>query len=350
MTDLQKFIIPETMTVMEALSAIDKAAKGIIMVCEGRKLFGVLTDGDIRRFILRNGDLNTPVSEVANRNFISLSVERSSIAREETERLKLRALPIIDRNGNLISICFGQYQIEDYCKNLNIPVVIMAGGKGTRLHPYTKVLPKPLIPIGDIPITMHIMQHFAEYGCKQFYMIVNHQKNLIKAYYSDVDIPFQVKYIDEEIPLGTGGGIKLLEGTIEGSFFLTNCDILIDANYTDIFNFHKDKQNIITMVCATKEVVIPYGTVSVNGNGYICKIKEKPSFSFLTNTGFYLLEPAIFKYIPENTHIHITNIIQILIDNGENVGMYPISDGQWSDMGQIDDMKKMITKYHGVDI
>jgi dTDP-glucose pyrophosphorylase len=342
--DIQKFVVSPSMTVFEAMSVIDKAGKGIAMVCNEGRLTGILTDGDIRRYILRGGELTSAVTAVANTNFKSIPVDMAGLALEEIKRLKVKALPVTDNEGKLVSICFGEYSAQVISSSLNIPVVIMAGGKGTRLYPYTKVLPKPLIPIGDIPITMHIIQHFADYGCNQFFMVVNHQKNLIKAYFSDVDNPYNVEYADEDEPLGTGGGIKLLESRIHDSFFMTNCDILIEADYEKIINYHRSKNNLATIVCATKKVTIPYGTITVKESGHIREMKEKPSFSFLANTGLYVLEPGIFKYIPERTFIHITDIIQKCINNGENVGVYPISENQWSDMGQFDEMEKMIKK------
>ena len=217
----------------------------------------------------------------------------------------------------------------------------MAGGKGTRLYPYTQVLPKPLIPIGDYTITEHIMQHFLSYGCSDFQMIVNYKRNMIKAYFSDSNLNMQVTFVDEEIPMGTGGGLKLLEYKLQNTFFMTNCDILVEADYSNIYDYHKDHNNIVTMVCAMKKVTVPYGTVQINEQSQIISMQEKPTHSFLTNTGFYILEPEIFRYIPEDSFIHITDIIQNCIDDGQHVGVYPISETQWSDMGEIPEMKKM---------
>lgn len=256
----------------------------------------------------------------------------------------LRAMLVLNGKGQLLSIQFQDRTIARPIRPLRLPVLVMVGGKGTRPYPYTQVLPKPLIPIGDYTITEHILQHFKTYGCDDFTMIVNYKRNLIKAYFSDSELEWNVSFVDEDAPLGTGGGLKLLEGQLKGTFFMTNCDILVEADYSAIYDYHKTSGNLVTMVCAMKKVTIPYGTVEVTDQSQITSMREKPTYSFLTNTGFYLLEPDIFRYIPDNTFIHITDIIQSCINDGRRVGVYPISEAQWSDMGQIAEMQKMYRK------
>ena len=347
MLNIKEYMIHPSMKVIEAMSAIDRVGEGIAFVCEEERLLGTLSDGDIRRHILRGGDLGASVADVANPKFKYLNPEDTALAQEIMQRHRLRAIPVLDEHDRLVSICFANNVVVHSGAKLGLPVVIMAGGKGTRLHPYTKVLPKPLIPIGDIPITMHIMQNFAAYGCDTFTMIVNHQKELIKAYYSDVDMPFSVDYAEESKPMGTGGGLKLLEGKIDDTFFMTNCDILVEADYGDIVKHHRDNENLVTMVCAVKKVTIPYGTINLDSKGLIENIVEKPTFSFLTNTGFYVVEPRMFDYIPKDAFIHITDIIERSAAEGERVGVYPIAERQWMDMGQLDEMEKMLERRGG---
>lgn len=343
MTDISTYLISPKSTILEAMSVIDTAAKGIVFVCEDKKILGVLTDGDVRRYILRGGDLSANVMDIATKNYVSLREDY------DTSDVKnkigfYKAIPVLNADGILQSIIFETEILPISAPSLQVPVVIMAGGKGTRLYPYTKVLPKPLIPIGDVPITMHIMQHFSAFGCNDFTLVVNHQKNLIKAYFSDPEIPYHIDFAEENEPLGTGGGLKLLEGKITGTFFLTNCDILIDANYAKIYEYHKQIQNLVTMVCAVKKITIPYGTIELNEKGCIEKMVEKPTMSYLVNTGYYVVEPEILSEIPENTFIHITDVVQRCMNSGKKIGVYPISESQWSDMGQIDEMQKMQLK------
>lgn len=348
MTDISKFLISKDISVLEAMSAIDLGAKGIVFVCDGKQLKAVITDGDIRRYIIHRGDLSVNVMNVANTNFKFVcendsnnSIDASLIAEIKAD---IKALPVLDSNHNIISIIFADETAVLSRAKLNAKVVIMAGGKGTRLYPYTKVLPKPLIPIGDVPITMHIMQHFEKFGCTNFTLVVNHQKELIKAYYSDPEIPYTIDFAEETTPLGTAGGLKFLEGKIKETFFMTNCDILVDADYSKIYEYHKNRKNLVTMVCAVKKVTIPYGTIHLNDAGNIEQIVEKPTVSYLVNTGYYVVEPEFLDEIPQDTFIHMTDVVQMCIDNGKKIGVYPISENQWSDMGQMDEMENMRKK------
>lgn len=339
--NLTDFIVSENMKVIKVMQVIDKNARGIAFVCENNKLLAAVTDGDIRRYILRNGDLDAPVREIANYNPVYLTEEDTEDANLYMRKHSITALPVINNEHKIITIHFLYHHKSVRNININAPVVIMAGGKGTRLYPYTQILPKPLIPIGDKTITEIIMDHFEEYGCRHFDMIVNYKKNLIKSYFIDNDTKRDINFIEEPDYYGTGGGLKLLEGMYSDSFFVTNCDIIIEEDYSKIYDYHKEQKNIITLVCASKNIELPYGTIELNDDGQVIKLVEKPNFSFLTNTGFYILEPGFLEKIPKNTFIHITDVIQSCIDQGERVGVYPVSSHAWMDMGQMDELQKM---------
>ena len=344
---LSDFIVNEEQTVIEVMKVIDTNAKGIAFICKENKLLGVVTDGDIRRFILSRGDLNSYIKDITNYSPIYVTNEEQIDYVAYMRKQSITALPQVDKDKNLITIHF-LYDYKPVGKaNLNVPVVIMAGGKGTRLYPYTQILPKPLIPIGDKTITEIIMDYFEAYGCKHFDMIVNYKKNFIKSYFLDNETKRDVSFIEEEEFLGTGGGLKLLEGRYKDSFFVTNCDIIIEEDYSDILKYHKDQGNIITIVAATKRTTIPYGTIDLDDSGHVEKLNEKPSFNFLTNTGLYVLEPEFLEKIPSDTFIHITDIIQNCIDNNEKVGIYPISEHVWMDMGQMEELEKMRERLGG---
>lgn len=339
--DIKDFIVSEENPVIEVMRVIDKNTKGIAFICEKERLLGVVTDGDIRRYILKNGDLNNSIKNIAN---FSPKYVTNHDAIDYTAYMKhhsITALPIVNKNLKILSIRFLYDNQTLRNTKLDVPVVIMAGGKGTRLYPYTQILPKPLIPIGEKTITELIMDHFEAFGCNHFDMIVNYKKNFIKSFFIDNEHKRDVDFIDETKFLGTGGGLKLLEGRYQDTFFVTNCDILIEEDYSDIIKYHKTEKNIITIVSAMKNVTIPYGTIHVSEDGQVVKLKEKPNFTFLTNTGLYVLEPRFLEMIPEDTFIHITDIIQLCIDAGEKVGMYPISEHAWMDMGQLEELEKM---------
>lgn len=341
--EIKDFLVASDCLVIEAMKQINSNARGIVYVCEEGKLIGTVTDGDIRRYILKNGDLKDSVLKAANTDTKVLYEKEKYRAAEQMRRYKISSIPVLDKNNRIKEICFAEENICRKRKSLDVPVAIMAGGKGTRLYPYTQILPKPLIPIGDKTITEHIIERFMEYGCSQFDMIINYKKNFIKSYFFDNENQMDINFIEEKEFLGTGGGLKLLEGRYPSTFFMSNCDILIEEDYGEILKFHKEQKNIITMVCALKQIEIPYGTIEVTDTGKVLCLKEKPEFSFMTNTGLYVLEPEFLDEIPEGTFIHITDVIQKCIDKGKNVGAYPISEEHWLDMGQLDELKKMQT-------
>ena len=339
--ELEKFIVTEETSIYDAASVIDRNGHQIVFVCREGKLVGALSDGDIRRHILRNGDFSLPVKEIANYSPKYVTSKNRFEADFFLRKFILSAIPVLNDEHEIVSIEFGDSERVIKHVQLDTPAVVMAGGKGSRLAPYTDILPKPLIPIGEKTITEHIIDRFASFGCNSVYMIINYKKELIKAYFRELPYVNDIRFVEETEFGGTGGGLKLLDGLIGQTFFMSNCDILVDADYEDILHFHKDKRYIITMVCAMKKISIPYGTVQLNKDGVPLKLIEKPEYSLLTNTGFYVIEPEFLRYIPRNTFIGITDIIQQLIEEGQRVGVYPVSENAWMDMGQLSELHKM---------
>lgn len=339
--DIRDYIANPYMSILDAMEEINRNARGIIYICDDDTLLGVVTDGNIRRYILKNGDLNMPVTEIMNKSpkYIKQSdnLDCYAFMRENN----ITSVPITNDRLSIITIKFLNAETVYKSNNLKVPVIIMAGGKGTRLNPYTEVLPKPLIPVSNETITELIMERFKKFGCSKFNMIVNYKRNLIKAFFAENERAYDIVFTDEDKFLGTAGGLKLIENDYDSTFFLTNCDILVEADYADILNYHKTHKNIITVVCAAKKVEIQYGTVEVSDKGNITKLNEKPSLSFMANTGFYVVEPDFIKYIPEVTFVHITEVIEKCISSGERVGMYPVSENAWFDMGQLEELNRM---------
>lgn len=344
--DIERYIVSQKASIRETMQKIDTGARGIAFVCEAGKLYGVVTDGDIRRHLLKGGTLEKPVMEIANKNPIALSEDEKEKAQQLMREKCVTAIPIIDKKQKIVDIFFLQNKgREKRPAQLNVPLVIMAGGKGTRLKPYTDILPKPLIPVGEETITERIMDKLEVYGCDKVYMIVNYKKNFIKAYFGDsTDRKRDITFIDEETFLGTGGGLKLLEEKINSTFFMSNCDILLDVNYEKILRHHKEEHNLLTMICACKKFEIPYGTINLTDEGRICDIREKPSFEYYVNTGFYVIEPDFLKMIPADTFIHITDVIKECISRQGKIGSYLIDEEDWMDMGQMDEYTKMKKK------
>jgi dTDP-glucose pyrophosphorylase len=338
--DVKDFLIDENATMIEAMELLDKVAKKVLFIVRDEQFVATLTDGDIRRWILKKGNLDAQVKDIANYNPKYIYEKDKVSAKDFMSKYSIEALPILNNEHDIVSVVLWNDEIIRQ-KNLQAPVVIMAGGLGTRLYPYTKVLPKPLIPIGEIPIAEHIINSFNEYGNNQYYLVVNHKKNMIKAYFNEIEKNYEVHYIDEDRPLGTGGGLSLLKGKITSTFILTNCDILIKEDYEKIYDYHKKEKNLITMVCSLKNIKIPYGVIQISDTGEIEEMKEKPKFSFFTNTGMYVVEPKVIEELEENTVIGFPDIIEKYKAVGEKIGVYPVSENAWLDMGQIEEMEKM---------
>lgn len=345
---LNDFIIDEKMKIAQAIKKIDENGQGIVFICkDDKKLQAVLSDGDIRRYILTGGRLEEEVRCIANYSPKSIRQEIFVDSRRYMKENRITAVPLLNQEGCIQKIFFLTGKEISNADCISAPVVIMAGGMGTRLYPYTQILPKPLIPIGKKTITEHIIERFERFDCKDITMIVNYKKKFIETYFAEEN-KYHIKFVEENEYYGTGGGLKLLNGQTD-TFFMTNCDILLDADYADIYKIHKKNGNIITMVCAKKKMQIPYGTVQMDREEVFRELVEKPTFSFLVNTGFYVIEPEIFRYIPDNTFIHITDIIQQCKKSGENIGVYSVDEECWMDMGQMDELEKMKQKLEGTE-
>lgn len=342
--EIIKFLIENNISIQDALRAIDLNGYGVVYITEGKKVIGVVTDGDIRRYILRTGKVNDEISQVANYRFKYMHVDCENSTSDFMKKNRILSVPILDDDGDLIRIEFLNGNSANYYEKLEIPVVIMAGGKGTRLYPYTEILPKPLIPIGERTITEHILERFKQYNCTDIKMIVNYKKKFIETYFQDEDTKYNIQFIEEEEFAGTAGGLRLLIPYVDQTFIMTNCDILLEANYVKIYEEHKKKNNIITMVCAEKKVEISYGIIEADDNGKVTGLKEKPVHSFMANTGFYMIEPEFLQQIPPNQFVHITDVIEKCINAGKNVGMYRVPENAWLDMGQLEEMEKMKIK------
>ena len=341
-------IYPDSM-VVEAMQKIDVNSKGILFVVkQDNKLVGVITDGDIRRWIIRTGDLQGRVSQIMNTSPRVLYRKDIRIAQEYMIKYQITALPIITTKGCINDIVFLQQDmaepIEENSGLENIPVVIMAGGKGTRLYPYTKILPKPLIPIGDVPIMERIIDKFRDVGVKDFYATVNYRKSMIKSYFNDQVADYNICYVEEDKPLGTAGSLKLLPEKFNKPFIVTNCDILIHADYNDIYKYHVESGNELTIVSALKNIVVPYGVIHSSENGTVESMEEKPKLSYFVNTGMYILNPNLVDDIPQDEFFHMTHLADKLMNEGRRVGMYPISEDSFLDMGEFEEMHRMEEK------
>lgn len=348
--NINLFIAEQNINVVEALSRIDNCGYGILYIVDDKnKLVGSVSDGDIRRWIIKTNDLNAEVSLfMNNKPKYVFDTERDKIE-EYKKKYPINSLPVLNKNCEIIDVIVFANSLDLMTKvtnkdSLNVPCVIMAGGKGTRLYPYTKILPKPLIPIGDTPIIERIMNRFSEFGIKKFYLTVNYKKNMIRSYFDDLSANYKIEYVEENSPLGTGGSIKLINEKFDCPIIVTNCDALINADYCDLYNYHRKSGNDITVVSALKNFTVPYGVLKTKENGELIKMEEKPKLSYFINTGMYIINPDTIKLIPDNKMYHMTHLIDDVKKNGGRVGVYPVSEDSFLDMGEFDEMRRMEEK------
>ncbi|HBV84738.1 MAG TPA: nucleotidyltransferase [Lachnospiraceae bacterium] len=345
---MEKVCVEENTTISESIKRLDEAGEKILLVTKSQKLTGVITDGDIRRWILKKGSFDETVNKIMHRNPQIVDEGNTGKAKWIMLERHLEAIPVVDKNNIPIDIIFLRDIIlpeQRKYEQVKVPVVIMAGGKGTRLYPYTNILPKPLIPIGSMTILERIIDSFRKNGCKDFLLILNYKKNLIKAYLEEQEKPYRIQYIEESDFFGTCGGIRLVQDKLKQTFFVSNCDVLLDIDFAELLQFHQLEQNEITVVTSLKHMQIPYGVVELDKGGEVKKISEKPCLNYNMNTGIYVMEPSVLNDIPLNQVFHVTDLMNILLKEHRRVGAYPIMEKCWQDMGEIDEMQKMLNVF-----
>lgn len=341
---MQDMLLTEDATVKQAVEVLEGLRCKTVYVVKGKKILASVSDGDIRRYCLREGNIQDNISEVANYSPRVYNEYAKKTWTEDFERSQMYSVPIVNMNNEIVGIVFRDGTILRDYEEVGIPVVMMAGGKGVRLHPYTKILPKALIPIGDIPISEHIINRFHAYGCDEFYMIVNHKRAMVQAYFESIEKAYRIHYIEETQALGTGGGLSLLKGQITGDFVLTNCDILIDADYAAIYKAHQKKGNFITMILSRYTQKVPYGVVEIDGENNYLGVTEKPEFSYLINTGVYIVNQRVIEELPLGTEADFPDIVERYRAAGERIGCYIVNEAAYMDMGQIEELEKMKEK------
>lgn len=343
---IQKRIIAPDCTILQAMKKMDEIMMKILFVFRDNKFQGILTLGDIQRAIIKGVELSDNVINILDRNKIYADVnEPIDSIREKMKSIRAECMPVLN-GSDLVKVytwedLFGQEE-EPEKEPVDFPVVIMAGGRGTRLKPITNVIPKPLIPISDKTILEEIMNQFESIGCHKFYMSVNYKSDMIRFYLDQLDHKYDIDFFEETKPLGTIGSVSLLKGMITTPFFVTNCDIIIDQDYRDVYNYHKKNKNDITIVTAVKSIHIPYGVIETGEDGIMTGLKEKPVTTYMINTGVYILNPELINEIPEGKFFHITHLMEKIKVRGGRIGCFPVSENAWKDMGEWPEYLRMI--------
>lgn len=323
----------------EGFAKMDRDVVRLLCLWDGDRYAGIVSAGDIQRAIIGNRALDAPLAEIL-RSDVRVAHEDDSFEDIKVLMLKHRTefMPVLDSTGDLVDVHFWDDVFSTGRPELgqiNLPVVVMAGGKGTRLKPFSNVLPKPLFPLGEKTIVETIMDRFHAVGCRRFLFSVNFKHEFIRTYFDSMtEEVYDIEYFMESEPLGTAGSLTLVREKIKEPFFVSNCDIIIDADYSEIYDYHKEQGNEITMVVSLKHLKIPYGTVETGEGGQVISLVEKPELTYMVNAGLYILEPGLLAEIPEGKFYHITDLIEKVRTRGGRVGAFPISEKAWCDIGE----------------
>ena len=351
MKDKQRQVqIEHSASILSALKLMDETKHKLLIVTKEERFLRLLSIGDIQRAIIKGVDLNNPVEGILRDVSLVASVhdDMKAVKASMLER-KNEFMPVIDDEQKIVDVIFWEDLFEKNERitqsKLNLPVVIMAGGQGTRLRPLTNVLPKPLIPIGEQTMMEDIMDRFVQCGCNDFYVSVNYMADFIRHYFDNFSKhKYNIEYFQEDKPLGTAGSLHLLKGKINDTFFVSNCDSILDEDYGEILKYHRDNKNEITVVSVMKSIYIPYGTLETGEDGLLKTIQEKPELTLKINTGMYILEPHLLKEIPSDRVYHITYLIDKLVKEGRRVGVFPVNEGSWTDVGNWDEYLKQFVR------
>jgi len=341
-------LVFETERIVKAVEILQTTALQIILVVDkNSKLVGVVSDGDIRRAILNGQDFSGSVREIMNPTPVVVTREDSREKVLELFREKvITRIPVVDRDGRVIDL----YRFELFINSTSKPnpIIIMAGGLGSRLGELTEEVPKPLLKVGGKPILETILQSCIEQGFHNFYLSVNYKSEMIKNFFQNGEKwGVRINYLEEDKRLGTAGALKLLDyENNDIPFIVINGDILTKVDFTSLIKDHNENNSCATMCVKEFDFQVPYGVIEIVQN-MIHKICEKPLHKFLVNAGIYMLSPKILKYILSNEYLDMTQLFNTAIENGEVITVFPIHE-YWLDIGKIQDFERAQTEYHQI--
>jgi len=343
------FLIPKTHTIRQAMEQLETTEEKILFVVdEQSRLVGSLTDGDIRRWILSDGDLKAQVLRVCNCNpFVVHDGFRIEQVSASMLKGNFGCVPVINRSRQIVQLLFWKEVFQGGGASrpkhrLNLPVIIMAGGQGTRLAPFTSVLPKPLIPVGDRTVIETIIEQFLPYGLDSFHLSINYKSKIIKSFFEELAPSYTVTYMEESEPRGTAGALRNMCNAESENLIVTNCDILVKADYAELVAFHSSNNYDLTLVAALKDYGIPYGICELDKSGSLARITEKPQYSFLVNTGMYVVRRDRLSLIPTEARCDMTDLIAKIKSADGRIGVFPVGENAWIDFGEWGEYRKAL--------
>ncbi|MGO4692880.1 nucleotidyltransferase family protein [Paenibacillus sp. 2TAB26] len=347
MINWKDILITPEISVISTMRIIDQSAlQFAVVVDKDSHLLGTVTDGDIRRGILKGLPLESPIQEVMNRSPVYERVGKKDFYYKEIMRKRqLRQLPIVSNTNQIQRILFAE-DINQLLQKENV-IVLMVGGLGTRLRPLTDDIPKPMLKVGDKPILETIIESFKNFGFKNFILSVNYKKEIIKDYFQNGrHLGVNIEYIEEDKRLGTAGALSLLDEWPKAPFFVMNGDLLTKINYEQLLDFHYETKAAATICVREYEYQIPYGVIETE-NHRLRSIVEKPVHKNFVNAGIYVLDPEVLRYIPQNEFFDMPDLLKMMIELQRGVSAFPLRE-YWLDIGRVDDYEKAIGDFRGV--
>ncbi|KAA8785583.1 dTDP-glucose pyrophosphorylase/predicted transcriptional regulator [Paenibacillus sp. 4624] len=342
----EKVIVQDDRNLLETMKVINESSLQFAVVVDNNGcLLGTVTDGDIRRGLLKGYGLDVSIKMIMNSNPVSeLAGQHPNVYKHSMSVKRLRQLPIVNKQNKVVDVLFAD-RMEHGTKHNK--VVLMLGGLGTRLRPLTNEIPKPMLKVGNKPILETIVDGFKQFGFSQFIFSVNYKKEIIKDYFLNGEAHnINIDYIEEEKRMGTAGALSLLTDRPKEPFFVMNGDLLTQINFQHLMQFHIEQDAIATMCVREYQYQIPYGVVETDGTNLI-NINEKPVHCSFVNAGVYVLDAAVFDYIPHGEFYDMPTLFKELVANGEKVAVFPIHE-YWLDIGQITEFEQADREYQGI--
>jgi dTDP-glucose pyrophosphorylase len=350
---LKSLLVTPELTMKQAMQRLDETAEKIIFVVdENEKLLGSVTDGDLRRGIISGLKFTDDVGTIMHRNPTSVILNQSDTEDHIRNLMigsKFEQIPVLDDAGRIVDVVLWVDIIKDKRESkpntlLDNQVIIMAGGKGKRLDPFTKILPKPLIPIGNKPAIEIIMERFYSCGFHRFAYTLNYKKEYMKLFLKENIFPYEIYWVEEDDFLGTAGGLWLLKDKINDTFFVTNCDSILSVDFEKVLKWHRESEALITVIGCHNEVKIPFGVLEIS-DGRLKSIAEKPVQDVIINTGVYVMEPRVLSFLSCNGSMDMDELLMRVAEVGK-ISVFPLYSG-WLDIGQWEEYKKAVENIGG---
>lgn len=343
MNDWKPIAVPSTASMKTVLGVIDAGCMQIALVTDdGCHLNGTVTDGDIRRALLRGEGLDTPVEKLMNNTPVTgLISEDEGLWQRTMQRHSLSHLPLLDAKGCIVGLA--RYLTPQEPRHDNA-VVLMVGGLGSRLAPLTQARPKPLLEVGSKPILETIVENFASHGFHRLYMCINYKGEMIREYFGNGEKwGVEITYVEEQERMGTAGALSLLPEKPDAPFFVMNGDLLTQVDFVRLLRFHQKQQTAATLCVREYAHQIPYGVVDLDGHT-VTGMQEKPSHRVHVNAGIYMLNPEALELIPEKRYLDMPDLINQMLGKGMSVGSFPIHE-YWIDIGQMQEFQQAREDY-----